>query len=409
MKLPKTLWGFPVAPPDGEPREDAGRRGVSLIIAIMIVSVMMLFTTDLIVNSQVNVRLATTNRDNLKAEYMAKAAMSFVSLFISADLAFKLTKIQMLGPNAKDAQLVDSFQDPVFALNGFPPIGGETAEMLVGFQEAMGLSAVMDSGILEQLQMFDGTFTFKVEDESRKINVNFFHQGRGTELLMMLEGLFSCPAEKAFLEQKKVTPRELAYRIKDYIDFKTDADENSGFNDEDEPYTRREPKQRAKNAPLDSLDELRLIEGWDEEIHAVFGPHLTIWPFQADQDKRTFMPINVNTASRGLLQCLFPESRGDCQEKVALFFRKREAESLAVGGEGKKMIDVLRETLCYTGGEGTTDRASWFSQMSNVFRIETIGSVGDAQKRLTAVIERGMPDPKKNEKGSNKLLYWKLN
>jgi type II secretory pathway component PulK len=225
----------------------------------------------------------------------------------------------------------------------------------------------------------------------------------------MLEGLFSCPAEKAFLEQKKVTPRELAYRIKDYIDFKTDADENSGFNDEDEPYSRREPKQRAKNAPLDSLEEMRQIEGWDEEIHAVFGPYVTIWPFQADQDKRTFMPINVNTASRSLLQCLFPESRGDCQEKVALFFKKRAAESLAVGGEGKKMIDVLRETLCYTGGEGTTDRASWFSQMSNVFRIETLGTVGDAQKRLTAVIERGMPDQKKNEKGSNKLLYWKLN
>lgn len=419
----KLLWGFPIAVSKGDlhPDDEAtrqvvgpeqglqGQRGVSLVIAIMIVSVMMLFTTDLIVNSQVNVRLATANRDNLKAEYMAKAAFNFISLFVSADLAFKLTKIQMMGSAAKNGQVIDSFQDPVFALNAFPPIGGETAEMMNSFQEALGLNAVMDSGILEQLKVFDGTFSFKIEDEGRKINVNFFHQGRGTELLMMLESLLSCPAEKAFLEQKKVTPRELAARIKDYIDFKTDADESSGFNDEDEPYLRREPRQRAKNAPLDSLDELKLIEGWDEEVHQVFSPYLTIWPFQADQDKRSFMPLNVNTSSRAMLQCLIPESRGDCQEKVALFFKKREEESLVVGGEGKKMVDVLRETLCYSGGEGTTDRAAWFTQMSNVFRIETIGTVGEAQKRLTAVVERVVPDPQKKEKGSNKLLFWKMN
>lgn len=377
-------------------------------MAIMIVSVMMLLTTDLIINSQVNVTLATTNRDNLKAEYMAKAAYNFISLFVSADLAFKLTKVQMMGPNAKDAGLADSFADPVFALNNFPPIGGETAEMMAGFQEAMGLNAVMDESVINQLKLFDGTFAFKIEDEGRKINVNYMHFRRGTEILAMLESLMSCPAERAFLEQKKLTGKELAYRIKDYIDIKTDADENSGYNDEDEPYLKRTPKQRAKNAPLDSLEELRQIEGWDEEVHAVFAPYLTIWPFQVESENSKPYTININTASRSLLQCLFPESRGDCQDKVAMFFKRREAEFLSVGGEGKKMVDTLRETLCYTGGEGTTDRASWFTQSSQVFRIETTGTVGDAVKRLTAIVERGVPDTKKSEKASNKLLYWRL-
>ena len=73
------------------------------------------------------------------------------------------------------------------------------------------------------------------------------------------------------------------------------------------------------------------------------------------------------------------------------------------------MVDVLRETLCYSGSEGTNDRASWFTQMSNVFKIETIGTVGDTSKRLTAVIERTVPDLQKKEKGSNKLLFWKMN
>ena len=59
-------------------------------------------------------------------------------------------------------------------------------------------------------------FVLKVEDEQSKINVNFCAQGRCSETLLMLESLFSCPAEQRFLDQKNVNPKELAYKIKDW-------------------------------------------------------------------------------------------------------------------------------------------------------------------------------------------------
>lgn len=428
-RLPKTLWGFPIEE-DGESKASqheveaavrasgdpdapkkvvvrARERGIALIIAIMIISIMMLFSTDLILSSQVNMSLATAQRDNLKGEYMAKSGLNAGILLLAADMAYDLFMLQQ---NPKGGALSDGLGDFWAALNGLP-IGGETLEMVTQFQESFGLNAVMESGVLDQLKLFDGAFIVDVQDESSKININFCAQSRCGATLAMLEALFSCPAEKQFLDQKKVTPKELAYRIKDWVDFDSKAAEETGYNDEDEPYRKREPQIRAKNAPMETLDELRLIEGWDEDIQAVFSPYLTVWPYQKNGQDQT--RINVNTANRALLGCLFPESKGDCQEKSALALKGRNDDKAALGGDGKKMSDILRDTLCYNGGDSqnpddSANKANWFSQASMTFRIEVLGNVGDSSRKLVAVVERQMPDPKKNEKSTYRILYWKL-
>lgn len=407
-KLPETYFCFPVGD-DQEPLTNGkakGSRGIALLIAIMIISIMMLFTSDLILSSQVNIKLATTVRDNIKAEYMAKSALNAGLLLLSADLAYDLYQAQQ---NPK-ATLSDGLGDMWSALNGMP-IGGETAEMAASFGDQFGLSKVLDSNVIDQLKLFDGSFSLDVADESQKINVNYCATSRCTETLMMLEGLFACPAEKAFLEGKKVTGRELAYRIKDWVDSDTRAEDASGYSDEDTPYGKRQPKMQVKNAPLDSVEELRLIEGWDDEIHSVFSPFVTVFPFQTSSTDKRFK-ININTASRSLLQCLFPESRGDCNEKVALALKKRGEDMSLTAQPGQSMSEVLRELLCYSTGDANSgeanNKSNWFSTYSMVFRIETKGLVGDSEKRLTAVIERVIPDPRKGEKTSYKLLYWKL-
>lgn len=408
LRMPKTLWGFPVeeAGTSTAKARDQGKRGIALIIAIMIISVMMLFTSDLILSSQVNLSLATSYRDNLKAEYMAKSGLNAAQLLLSADLAYDLFQAQQ----DPKATLSDGLGDFWSAMNGLP-IGGETLEMMSSFQEQFELNAVLDSGVMDQLKLFDGSFTLDVSDESQRINVNYCATSRCSETLLMLEALFSCPAEKAFLEQKKVSGKELAYRIKDWVDTDSRAEEASGYNDENDPYQRREPKLAAKNAPLDSVDELRIIEGWDEEVHAVFAPFLTVYPFQQSSTDKRFQ-ININTASRALLQCLFPESRGDCAEKSAIALKKRNDDQSSLGTPGQKVPEILQETLCYTGGDGSAgeanNRAAWFQQYSMVYRVNVQGTVGGSVKNLTAVIERTMPDAKKGEKATYKILFWKI-
>lgn len=406
--LPETYMGFPVdeTGDNGRQTNTEGKRGIALIIAIMIISVMMLFTSDLILNSQVNISLATSARDNVKAEYMAKSGLNVALLLLASDLAYDLYNSKI----TKGGGLSDGLGDIWSAMNGLP-IGGETLEMLGQFQESFDLSAVLDNKVIDQLKLFDGAFVLDVSDESQRINLNLCRTGRCAETTMMLESLFSCPAEKAFLDEKKLSGKEMAYRIKDWIDENSTAEEASGYNDENEPYTKRDPKMFAKNAQMDSLEELRLIEGWDEEVHAVFSPYLTIFPYQYATTDKNFK-MNINTTSRALLQCLFPESKGECLEKSAVALAKRNTDSSSLGAPGQKVADILKDTLCYQGEAGkdqeAQNRANWFSQSSMVYRIETRGNVGNSEKKLLAVIERTMPDPKKNEKSSFRILYQKV-
>ena len=410
--FPKTYMGFPVdeTGDNGRTKEpNEGKRGIALIIAIMIISVMMLFTSDLILSSQVNISLASASRDNIKAEYMAKSGLNAAILLLGSDLAYDLVSSEL---SKGTSALTDGLGDIWSAMNGLP-IGGDTLEMLGQFQESFDMNAVMDSKVIDQLKLFDGAFVLDVSDESQKINLNFCGNGRCRETTNMLEALFACPAEKAFLDQKKLSGKELAFRIKDWIDNAASetASEESGFNDENEPYTKRDPKMLAKNAQMDSLDELRLIEGWDEEVHAVFAPYLTIFPFQIQSTDNKFK-MNINTTSRALLQCLFPEAKGDCQEKSAIAFAKRNADNSTLGAPGQKIEDILKDTLCYQGGpdkeQDAQNRANWFTQNSMVYRVETRGNVGNSEKKLLAIVERTMPDPKKNEKASYKILYLKV-
>jgi general secretion pathway protein K len=408
LKLPKTYLLFPVADERGDVDSRSpdlkGKKGIAMIIAIMIISVMMLFTSDLILSSQVNLQLATAHRDNLKAEYMAKSGMSIALLLLSADLAWDLFQAQQ---NPKGGGLNDGLGDFWSLMNGLP-IGGETLEMVSTFQEQFGLSNVLDSEVMDQLQLFDGSFILDVADESQKINVNACYDTRCSEVMLMLESLFSCPTEKLFLEKRNVEPKEIAFRIKDFIDRNNKADPESGYNDEEDPYSRRIPRVKPKNAPLDSTDELKLVEGWDEGMHQVFSKFITVFPYPSATVKR--FKINLNTASRSMLGCLFPESGGECAEKSALALKGRNTDKSALLGAGQKVNDILSQTFCYNQGKKgeASDKTTWFDSHSMVYRIESLGTVGNQQRTLNAVIERVMPNPKKNQKSAYKILYWKM-
>ena len=84
---------------------------------------------------------------------------------------------------------------------------------------------------------------FGFVDEASKLNLN-------TATLTMLEAL------------PRMTP-ELAAAIIDWRDSNSDLTDGGA---EDETYQRLNPPYRCKNAPFESIDELRLVHGMDSEI-----------------------------------------------------------------------------------------------------------------------------------------------
>ena len=401
-----THWGFPVA--DGVATSHARRRGVAIIVAVMIISLMMVFTADMIVSSQVNLELVTAARDNIVAEYMSKSGYNLALFLLSIDYGIDLFK---------QAQMKTPPQDglgDIWAMVNDIPIGAETVEMLASMQEQFNLNAISDGDVITQLQLFQGEFTITVSDEAAKINVNYCAAGGATtqckQMRAMLSALFNCPIEKAYLEAKDVDPSVLIAKIKDWVDSDERADPKSGVSSESDPYQRLNPSYRTKNSQFDTIAELKLIDQWDDDLHAVFSPYLTVYPFKKPgSDVEDRARININTVSRELLACLVPESRTQCGETFDLAVARAREDKAPLG---ENTTQVLRDVLCLpkmVGGErGTQNKANWFSENSPVYKISVKGSAGFQEKTLQAVIKRGSVKEKGRESASYQLLFWKM-
>jgi len=405
FRAPKTHWGLPVDEENAPPSQN--KKGMAMILALTVIVIIMGFASDLVINSAVAVELATGIRDRVKAEYMAKSGANLALFLTQLDFGIDIKMIEMNQPPS------DGNGDMWSALNGFP-IGATTVEMVTTAQEAFDLGKITDSKITDQLKSFDGSFQINVSDEESKINLNFLQNSRRSEVaLAMLTGLFSCPAEKALLEVKKLNPKMLASRILDFIDSDSTATEDSGFADENDPYSSYKPPYKARNLPLDSVEDLRLVEGWDDDLQAIFEPYLTVFPFNPIQGVQSSdSKINLNTASRGMLSCLFQEINVDCKEKFALEWSKKldDKENLT---DGKNIGEVLRKTLCYAKREGAPPqdaKEEWFKGNSLTFRIVAEGEVNLQKQKIVMVIRRldsrAMKERQTNQ--SWELLYWKL-
>lgn len=415
--LPAVEWGFPVAPQhtNGERKS----RGVALLMAVMLIALMMLFAADSIVTSQVDLQLAVTHRDRIRAEFAAKSGFNLATFLLSADLAKDLTigstpGLQKLGLGDTNIRLWD-------LLNQLPPIGGADSEMIQILAQSFGLNSVLDSSVLDQLKAIEGSFEIKVSDEQQKIDVNYCSSGARepcAAVRAMLTALFSCPAEKAFLAKKRLTPMELSARIQDWVDPDSRTESESGFSDESDPYQKRKKPFKSKNGPLDSIDELKMIEGWDEEVHTVFAPYLTAYPIWKKREDRA--RINLNSAPRELLQCLFQDAGPDRFRKLAQMLRLRETDFKDIAGKDKPMDQVIGDLFGYNKNDAgsanqadPTNKSSWFGKMSQTYRISIKATSGDTVRTLDAVVERVVPDgtaagANLSSRAAYRILYWRF-
>jgi general secretion pathway protein K len=147
-------------------------------------------------------------------------------------------------------------------------------------------------------------------DEERRINVN----RASREILVRLMDTVGLPPGS---ERDTI-----ADSILDWID----PDPFHRLNGaEDDYYERLSPSYRAKNGPLDSIEELRLIRGVTPEVYDLLAPHLTVWGSGQ---------INLNTATPTVLQAMVPQI-------APLILAQREAQPLVQPQQG----GIVRSTV----------------------------------------------------------------
>jgi general secretion pathway protein K len=181
------------------------------------------------------------------------------------------------------------------------------------------------------------------------------------------------------------------------------------FGDENQPYDRGEDRYRAKNARLDSLDELYLVAGVGDAFMAAFGDALTVYlPRDAKQ--------NVNELSRrGLVQLAARMADPPLQPALLdpVFAERLEllVAQQTFGGvvaitpiQFGQLVQAAGVTINQATLTGTN---SPFTDRSTAFRIRVAGTAGDVEKTIEAVVWLEKPKPGVPAAAPGRLVYWR--
>lgn len=127
----------------------------------------------------------------------------------------------------------------------------------------------------------------RIDDESGKLPLNTMDEALLNRLL------------EEILEIDFGTTRELSSTLLDWID----PDDNRRLNGaESNEYLDRDPPYRAANRPLQSLDELRLLEVWEDTFFDEEGRPTALFEQLASMASVRFTgPVNLNQAPPAVL------------------------------------------------------------------------------------------------------------
>lgn len=394
LTRPKTMFLYPVGESFENNKKDlAPQSGIALMVAVMIISVMMMFAAEFIVSSTVDLTRAAAQRDNVRAEYVAKSGANWALWLNLFDYGLQL----QLGADPSTKAMKDGIGplwdklDAVFSFD--MPLDLSQADK---FAAAVGLSGIMDSALLDLFKSLGGELGVKVIDESGKINLNVCYQQKVQcdTVIMQLEALMGCTAvEQDYNRQGNIKPNEIVRRIRDWVDSNSVVEPGSGNSDENEAYEKRKAPHKSKNSPLDSLNELLFVDGWNRELHAYYSPYLTVWPF-VDTNLQNAAKINVNTMPQEALRCMFGKELGspEAMEKFIKKYRELIVKNGRIAGSDSEINNVINELTGYKSDSQDlgkpADKLGWLSTESKAFRIKAKGIVGEQTRISEYVIQR---------------------
>lgn len=304
----------------------ANRRGVALILVLLMISIITALTIQLNRDTRAGVYEAANLSDGIRLRYVAESGFHVGEALLLADR------------NAYDA-LTEPWANT-------------------------GAISLQSERFFEK-----GAFRLTMEDEGGRIAVNRLISGNAYNppirdlLLRLLTGPYFR------LERDRAVA--LVDAIKDWID----ADHTvTGAGAERDFYASLAKPRAVKNAPLDCIEELLMVKGMTRELFYGQGDSpglvrcLTVFG-----DGR----ININTAPKTVLRALAEEMTDDEVERLDQY-RRDERNDLA--------DPLWHQKLPRTAGINIP--AGLITTRSDVFRVTAVGFQGGLAESITAVIKR---------------------
>lgn len=320
---------------------EAEKRGSALIVVLWIIGLLAILVTSMAFDAHVEARLTAYSRRRLQAYYIAKSGLEVAEslMYAAADHSAEALLI--------DA--IDGFESAVERLSDGLAVNGMTVEL------------------------GDGVLSLWIEPEPSRRNVNLLNE-RDWERILEMAG---------------VPEGQWPVLIDSFLDW-LDADDVPRFDgaETDDYYAQLDPPYRAKNGPLDTVEELLLIRGftpailWGGEHEVEFGEPVAV---QGVADLLTTYgdgKVNINAASARVLRTL------DGVDEIA-------AGAIIEEREGFLREDGTQESTPFTSGQDlmrripglNPDIAQQLTTDSQIFRITMIGTVGGVSRRLWGIVE----------------------
>lgn len=301
-------------------------KGAALVITLLVIISLAGLAVGFSQESGVECDLASFTRDGDRAYHLARSGLSMVCSAIQTD---------------KDRQ-ADTLRQPWADANAIR--------------------------LPEDLE--EGTELFQtVADESGKLNLNALIDGNGVVNLQR-EAQIRKLLVLLGMEESKVDA------LLDWLDADTQERSNGA---EDLYYQTLDPPYDCANGPFLSMRQLTLVKGW-REIPAELRGVLTIY-----SDGR----INLNTASREVLECLSPRMDRSLAEAIIDYRRNRDFLSVEDLGKIPVMDPGIMEEL-----------APLLTVRSSAFSIIVRAGVHGAEAGIETVVSW--------QQGNLKTLYWRI-
>ncbi len=437
------------------------QEGVALILAITTVAILAVMLADMHETTGTAFAVSTSQRDALQAEYMAKSATNLTRLLIAKE------------PDVR------RFVDPLYrAATGRAapqlPVWNFVNDLLAPFctpadrQDTL-MQLGMDFGDTTGFDNLPGECEVVAISENGKINVNdpLFLDGErarnsvATQLFSLTGGyLPESPYDALFSKEDETgtltTRIDLVTAVIDWWDNdiqRTDFDPGAGATrtggtgaEDDSLYQLGDSPYRNKNAPFDSIQELRLVRGFTDDFWATFVEPIPNDPASRIMTIYASGLININEATPQVLLgriCAFVPEVTICSDPeesqkftqilstiqsllpIPLFSQPTDLLDFVEGKGSNKglyalVTDFLGEDseIMFIPIEIPTDQrkplARSFATSAQIFTIQAIGLVGRSQVRIESVVNfhtRWVPPPPNTGRmpGLGVFHYYRVN
>ncbi len=289
-----------------------------------------------------------------------------ITLLITAILVAVITEVVYTVHT--HAMIIEDFKD------------GQRAEMLAegGVKLAvMGLNEMMKGKTYtafapdqskQVIPEGDGVLTIQIVDEEGKFPANSIVFQNGETHDKMYAAYLRLVEAAGFSD-------DLADTLADWIDI-DDEPRPMGAETYDY-YSELDPPYSAKNAPLDSVDEMMLIKGYTQQVYGKLSPLVTVYSDGL---------ININTAPREVLMALSRDITAELADRAIEYRNNTPFQNTA---------DIRNVSGFETIGFSLQDK---ITVKSGVFRIYSRAKVGEGIRDVEAVVTTS---------NGGHVLYWR--